>query len=153
MITIKIEGIEETLRALAAVDPKSLATPIGVAVAEEARNIISVAPSASRRKQPFKTPQQRRFFFAGIKSGAITVPYRRTGQLGRKWMVSPTANGAELTNAASYANLVQSQQEQAAYHRGTWKTDEDAARELESSGKAVEVATDIVQAAITKAGL
>ena len=157
MLTITITGVDEIIAALAAIDPKTLATPIGVAVAEEARNIISVYPSASRKSQPFKSAASRRFFFAALKRGEIEVPYRRGGKgsqgLGRKWTVSPTADGAELTNAASYAALVQSKQEQAAYFRGNWKTDADVANELESSGKAAQVAEDIVQAAITKAGV
>lgn len=156
MLTITITGIDEVLDALKAIDPKTLATPIGVAVAEEARNLISVYPSASRKSQPFKSSASRRFFFAALKRGEIEVPYRRGGKgsqgLGRKWVVGPLSDGAELTNAASYAGLVQSKQEQAKYHSGNWRTDADVAEELESSGKAAQIAEDIVQAAITKAG-
>ena len=36
-------------------------------------------------KAVFKSDRQRRFFFWALKSGAITVPYRRTGTLGRSW--------------------------------------------------------------------
>ena len=157
MITVTTEGLEETIAALEKIVPEALAQVIGVAVGEEARNIISVYPSASRKSQPFKSAQSRRFFFAALKRGEIEVPYRRGGKgsqgLGRRWVVNPTSSGAEVTNSASYAALVQSKQEQAAYHRGNWQTDQDVATQMGSGGKVAEIAEDVVQAAITKAGL
>jgi len=153
MITITTTGLDEALTALEAVNPQHLAQVIGVAVGEEARNLLATAPSASRKKQPFKSPQSRRFFFAALKRGQISVPYRRTGQLIRNWTVNPMANGALVSNSTPYAALVQSKQQQAAYHSGNWPTDQSVAEQLESSGKAADIAEEVVQAAITKAGL
>jgi hypothetical protein len=71
----------------------------------------------------------------------------------RSWTVTPTAYGAEVSNSTPYAALVQSKQQQAAYHAGNWPTDQDVAEQLESGGIVAQIAEDVVQAAITKVGL
>jgi hypothetical protein len=83
---------------------------------------LQVYPAASRKPQPFKSDKQRRFVMALIREGK--VPYRRTGNLGRKWTthVSTSSNGIEGTvgNNTDYGPYVQSASGQAAYHQGTW---------------------------------
>lgn len=157
MIDIKLGGVEAVLAMLARVAPDELIPPIALGVAEEARNEIAPYPAASGRPQPFRSAKSRRFFFAALRSGAISVPYRRGGPqsqaLGRRWVISPTSSGADLVNTASYSDLVQNREKQAAYHVGTWKTDADVAEALERSGKVEALARDIVTIFITKAGL
>jgi len=86
---------------------------------------LSKYPPARRRKQPFKTAKQRRFFFAALADGRIRVPYQRTGRLGRSWRAGVTMTGGGLTltvgNTTAYAPYVQGSQ-QSGYHRGNWKT-------------------------------
>jgi len=46
----------------------------------------------------FYTNRQRKFVLAGIRSGAIKVPYLRTGNLPRSWSISdPEKDGKDLT--------------------------------------------------------
>lgn len=91
-------------------------------------------PGTRRRKQPFKTDKQRRFFFAALADGRIRVPYQRTGQLGRSWRagVTMTAGGLTLTvgNTTAYAPYVQGSQ-QAGYHRGNWKRVDELSQGVE----------------------
>lgn len=88
-------------------------------------------PSApSGFKMQFKSARQRGFFFSALRSGAIQVPYRRTGQLSRSWLVHLKTGAdtfeAEVTNTTPYLPLVQGfRNEQAAIHRGRWSSLED----------------------------
>lgn len=98
------------------------------AAQESARKLeqnLATYPSVRRRKQPFKTAKQRRFFFASLADGRIRVPYQRTGALGRGWRAGVTMTGGGLTitvgNTTAHAPYVQGSQ-QAGYHRGNWKT-------------------------------
>lgn len=53
--------------------------------------------------------------------------YRRTGTLGRRWTTRPIRRadevGREVGNKTAYAPVVQSEDLQAALHRGRWQTD------------------------------
>lgn len=98
------------------------------AAQEAARRLeqnLAKYPSVRRRKQPFKTTKQRRFFFAALADGRIRVPYQRTNHLGRGWRAGVTLTGGGLTitvgNTTAYAPYVQGSQ-QSGYHRGNWKT-------------------------------
>lgn len=119
------------------VSAMSAATKAAAAVGQDR---IAAYPRPSRKKMMFVSDRQRRGFFAKLRSGAIEVPYRRgtspgSETLGRRWHIRQFgAIGHVLTNDASYAPLVHSAENQAAYHAGTWKTDEGLARELENDG-------------------
>jgi hypothetical protein len=82
-------------------------------------------PPPERKPQPFKSDKQRRFVMAALSRGEI--PYKRTGNLGRKWTshISTSTNGLEGTvgNNVPYAPFVQSASGQSAYHQGVWSTD------------------------------
>lgn len=81
------------------------------------------------------TPKQRRFFFAALRKGQIKVPYKRTGELGRRFTtavtVEPGAVVGELGTNLSYAPWVVGpahpgetirgrQMYQARIHEGRW---------------------------------
>lgn len=110
------------------------------AAAAVGQDRIAKYPPPSRKKMTFVSDRQRRGFFARLRSGEIEVPYRRgtspgSETLGRRWHIRPHGTiGHVLTNDASYAGLVHGATEQAAYHKGNWKTDEGLARELENDG-------------------
>lgn len=139
-------------------DTPGMARAIGVAVAEETRNIFARYPPASHARQPFKSAKQRAFVMAAIKRGDIVIPYRRgidprSETLGRKWQIEPETDGATLINTASYSDLVHTKGKQAKYHQGNWLTDEDGARQVEQDGTAERIAEKVVVHELEKAGL
>lgn len=150
-IKLTVTGLDEAMRLLN-LQLQQAAQTIGVAVAEATRNEVSPYPGARRARQPFQSDKSRRYFFAALRSGAITVPYRRDGLIGRSWQVWPTGTGAELTNNARGVDWVHSATWQAWYHKGNWETDEAAARRVEDSGLPERIATDVVNDLIRKAG-
>jgi len=88
---------------------------------------------------------------ASIRSGAINVPYRRTGNIGIS-QFHQTTSGGEVVVPAEYSDLVRTKGKQAKYHQGNWPTTDEIAEKLE--GDIVEViATAAVIDALQKAGL
>ncbi|KPJ95378.1 MAG: hypothetical protein AMJ53_02840 [Gammaproteobacteria bacterium SG8_11] len=96
-------------------------------------------PVASRKPQPFKSDKQRRFFFWALRSGRISVPYRRTGTLGRSLTIGQPGNIKEVRKLGQgvegqfgtrtkYAPMVIGQRSQARYHQGTWWTLNEAGK-------------------------
>lgn len=94
-------------------------------------NDLATYPTASHNPQPFKSERSRRWFFAALRDGRLTVPYRRTGNLGRSW-TSEISEGADsllgvVGNVRSYAPWVQSADQRSSYFEGSgWVTDEQA---------------------------
>jgi hypothetical protein len=107
-------------------------------------------PPASRRPQPFRSAKSRRFFFAALRAGAITVPYRRTGDVGRRIGKDPFRGGIRVNLLSSHAEIVRGDG-QAKYHKGTWPTVEEIARE--SEGEAGRIAEQYAAGFLRKAGL
>jgi len=74
----------------------------------------------------FVSDKQRRWFFAALRRGDITVPYVRTGALGRRWTtkitMGPDALVGTIGNDTEYAPFVQSKDQQAQIHQGRWET-------------------------------
>jgi hypothetical protein len=104
---------------------------------EAARDLehdLQTYPGVRRKKQPFKTDKQRRFFFAALADGRIRVTYQRTNRLGKGWRadVVMTKNGLTVTvgNTTAYAPYVQGSQ-QAGYHRGNWKRVDELSQGVE----------------------
>lgn len=127
-VIIDVSGVQGIFERVTA---PGVPTRIAKQVAKEVvRPTLAKYPSASRKKQAFKTAKQRRFFFAALKNGAISVPYSRTGDLGSKWEETEMGDGVELRSLVPYSDLVIGAS-QAAYHRGTWPTVEQTAEEVE----------------------
>jgi hypothetical protein len=104
---------------------------------EAARDLerdLQTYPGVRRKKQPFKTDKQRRFFFAALADGRIRVPYQRTNRLGKGWRAGVVMTGGGLTvtvgNTTAYAPYVQGSQ-QAGYHRGNWKRVDELSQGVE----------------------
>ena len=150
MISIKIEDAD-ALRALG-INMAEMQRRIGQAVAkDDVLPLVARYPGASHKPQPFKSSQQRRAFFAKLRSGAITVPYRRTGKLSGGWGISTTADGAEVANGVSYAAMVMGDKgEQAAYFKGTWPDVVSVARTAEASAQST--AEGVVVDMVVEAG-
>jgi hypothetical protein len=92
-----------------------------------------IYPGIRRQKQPFKTDKQRRFFFAALRDGTITVPYMRkgiSGGLASRWVIVKMDGGlgAGVVNDTPYGKFVMGNPPyQAKYHQGNWKTEKDIA--------------------------
>ena len=72
----------------------------------------------------------RRAFFAKMKSGEISVPYKRTRKLANSWAVSSSLDGFTSTvenNMVDYNDLVQGWDEQVTRHKWSgWITEKGA---------------------------
>jgi hypothetical protein len=71
----------------------------------------------------------RRAFFAKMKSGEISVPYKRTRKLANSWAVSSSLDGFTSTveNNMSYADMVQGWDSQVTRHKWSgWVTEKGA---------------------------
>lgn len=130
-----------------------LARTIAQKVADEAviPELAKEPYRSTRKKMIFKSAKQRAFVMAGIKKGQIEVPYRRTGKIGISEK-HPTSNGIDVVVPAAHSDLVRTKGKQAAYHQGTWPTDEDVARKIESDTAEL-IGTAAVLEALQKAGL
>lgn len=131
MITLTVTGAAEAARALELAASPDLGWAIAEAVATEAAlPRLREYPPASGRPQPFRSDKARRWFFAALRSGAISVPYRRTGELGRRWLHLRSGGDGLVYNSQSYAELVQGEK-QADYFRGVWQSVDEVADAVE----------------------
>lgn len=146
-ITLDEAALRRVIAGLEELEGEPLRRLIGQAiiadgVLPEARN----APPQSGKRQAFVSARQRRAFFAMLRSGAITVPYRRTGRLVAAWR--PT-DPYTVVNDAPHADLVVTKGKQAAYHRGNWPTEFDIAQTVDR-GPAAFIAAGVVSEFISK---
>jgi hypothetical protein len=87
-------------------------------------------PSQTNASQPFKTERQRKWFFAALADGTISVPYRRTGRLANSWLARQEGwSHWVLENSAPYAHWVVGRGQQAVFHEGNWWTADDIIEE------------------------
>lgn len=157
-ISVRVD-LDDALRKLLAFDVAAMRRTVATAVAAEVQDRIAVYPPAPGRPQPFVSDKQRRFFFAALRDGRISVPYRRGGDprsetLGRKWEIIPQPNGALLKNASSYSDLVHGTTKQTRYHRDSgWRTEKTAVTLVEQDGSVARIAEQVVKTALAQAGL
>lgn len=140
-IKLTITGLHEALAALN-IPEAAMKAKAGKAAALEVISVAKPEPAASRKKQPFTSAKSRRYFFAALKSGAITVPYRRSHELQDGWDYKPTGDGAEVFNTSSHAALTIDKATRTKYHKGgPWKDEYKIAKEAETAaGDAAEIA-------------
>jgi len=141
MIGLKVKiDVADALAALSRVEARALEKAITNKVADEIiLPRLAKYPPASGKKMVFVSEKQRRFVMASIRSGAISVPYHRSGALGRSWVKQPLNGGMAIISRLAYAPYVVGDDEQAAYHRGTWD---------QLSALADEISDDVQQAAV-----
>jgi len=128
MTTIRLEGYEELLRRITTLAQLKQLQAAVKAAALHVKRVIDVYPHHSPRPQPFVSDKQRRGFFAKLRKGEITVPYRRTDGLKHGWNVTTSNAGLTATvgNSVKYGPLVQSAEKQTGYHATTgWITDRE----------------------------
>jgi hypothetical protein len=147
--SINTSDLEQKLSQITGPD---LVRTIAQAVAKEAvEPELAKEPMRSGRKMQFVSAKQRAFVMAGIKSGQIEVPYRRTGQIGISEQ-HQTTNGVDVVVPVEYSDLVRTRGKQAKYHQGTWPDDVDIAEKIESDTAEL-IGTAAVIEALDKAGL
>lgn len=135
---VRVIGLRETVRRFGSAKGRMQGMLVRVTrqVLEHLRAKLARYPRPSRGPVQFVSPQQRLELLIAIRKGEITVPYRRTGTLGRRWTirVQPMVGGARgvMGNVTPYAPLVQGA-EQAGIHRGNWRTVEQVVREEEQA--------------------
>lgn len=132
---VTIRGLEELRRKLG----PQLTSEVFRAPTKRAGQRLETAlttypPSPRGKRMAFKSARQRRFFFAALRSGRITVPYRRTMRLGRGWILRFLERvnefRVEVENRAPYLPWVMGPGTQAAIHKGRWQTTADIAQKV-----------------------
>lgn len=131
MPQITIEGVDELVEALGELEAFAVLRPPMHRGLSRLHEELATYPPQSGRPQRFRSDRQRRWFFAALNSGAISVPYRRTGTLGRSWTEeirqTPGNLVGEVGNNVEYGPYVQGHGTQSAYHQGNWQTDQEVA--------------------------
>lgn len=129
--TITVEGAEELVAKLNTLAKfnhvRSVIAQQGVMLQRYLRKY----PSKVHSPNPLiKTNDRvRRAFFAKMKSGEISVPYKRTRKLANSWAVSSSMDGftSTVTNNMSYADMVQGWDSQVTRHKWSgWITEKGA---------------------------
>lgn len=150
---ITVTGIDDVRRKLSGPAFKAAMRPPMEASLRILNNELAKYPSPPSRgtfRANFTSARQRRAFFALLRRGLITVPYRRTGTLGRSWTTSITDAGTRLSGvigtALSYAKYVQGAGFQHPGHAGRWLNDLQAI--LVSEPKIVNKFLEAVRAAL-----
>src|SRR5512139_1044120 len=65
----------------------------------------------------FFSERQRRWFFAALASGELSIPYNRTGTLAAGWQISRSGDSFTLSNDVPYAPYVQGIESQSRHER------------------------------------
>lgn len=152
MIRIEIDATNAA-QAIARLDDRTLARAIADGVDTDLlQPALRNAPAARPQKQPFVSDKQRKAFFAKLRSGAIAVPYVRTGRATNigNWPRQDAPDGLSRTGEFPYAELLRGPK-QARYHAGNWPTVEQMAGEVE--GKAETPATAALLDVLEQLGL
>jgi hypothetical protein len=149
-VTVNLSDLIDKLNGITGAD---LVRDIAQKVADEAvvPELAKEPFRATHKKMQFVSGKQRAFVMAGIRSGALQVPYVRTGKIGISEKHT-TSNGIDVVVPAEYSDLVRTKGRQARYHEGTWDTTEDIAQKLEADIVEV-IGTAAVIDALEKAGL
>lgn len=130
----------------------AFARAVADAVADEAvLPELAKYPAPSGKAQPFKSSKQRRFFFAALRRGQISVPYRRTGRLGSSFKKQPFSGGTDVVSTLGYADLVVGEK-QGGYFKGTWPNVKQVAAKIEGDTAELIGAAEVIKQ-LQKAGL
>lgn len=111
-VGLDISGIAELQKKLARL-PKEAQDSVIDDVSKYYLNVLQTTqptPKYVTRRaaygKPFFSERQRRWFFAALKNGDITVPYRRTQGLKRGWKQVGTGTPSFLVNETKGAEFV-----------------------------------------------
>lgn len=123
--------VENKLRRLASQYPEAIDGAVGGWTKEQRKALKAYGyPPQRNAPQPFKSDRQRRFFFAALADGRISVPHRRTGRLANSWRAEKEGEARwALVNSARHAPLTIGKGTQAGYHKGHWWVAQDVVQE------------------------
>ena len=129
LIGLEVSGIAAAKRALAAANTSRVAAEVSRAVGEYVRGKLQRYPAysyVSRREaygKPFFSDRQRRWFFAALRNGDLTIPYQRTGALRRGWQLLESGDADYLlVNETPYAKYVQNSPQARMMTLRQWRT-------------------------------
>ena len=75
--------------------------------------------------KPFQSDKQRRWFFAALRSGELTLPYQRTNKLKQGWQLNRFgSDDVILSNDVEYARHVQESPQARMMTYIGWRTQE-----------------------------
>jgi hypothetical protein len=114
MIGVEVQGIEAVKAALAKAANAGTMHEVTQSAGEYMRGQMRKYPPyqyISRQRaygKTFQSDRQRRWFFAALRSGELTLPYQRTNTLKSGWQLTRSGpNDLLLTNDVPYARFVQ----------------------------------------------
>lgn len=136
---IHVEGAEQLIAKLTTINQfnkvKAAISQEGVMLAGKMKHY----PRKAYTPNPLikSNPKVRRAFFAKMKAGEISVPYRRSGDLRKHWTrwVSDGGMSTTISNYISYAPLVQGEKQTYGHAASGWLTVEEAKKKY---GKGIE---------------
>jgi hypothetical protein len=109
--SIEIQGLEQVISRISRLPPEAIKEVL-TDVSAYALTVLKQEPPqkyvtrAEAYGQTFQSEKQRRWFFAALSSGKISVPYHRTGRLSAAWEAKVSAHEVKFTNAAPSAPFV-----------------------------------------------
>ena len=110
-ISVEIQGLESVMSRIRRL-PDELKNQVLDDVSDYSLEVVREYPPqkyVTRRAaygQTFFSDKQRKFFFAALRDGRISVPGVRTGALADAWSVQRNSSGAVFSNTKSYAPYV-----------------------------------------------
>ena len=130
-MNIEVEGAEQLIAKLTTVQQFN---KVKAAISQESVMLTGKLKNYPRKQytpNPLikSNPKVRRAFFAKMKAGEISVPYRRSGDLRKHWTATSSLGGwtATIGNNLGYAPLVQGWEDQVKRHQWSgWLTDKGA---------------------------
>jgi hypothetical protein len=123
---IHVEGAEQLIAKLTTVQQFN---KVKAAISQESVMLIGKLkhyPRKTYTPNPLikSNPKVRRAFFAKMKAGEISVPYKRSGDLRKQWNAISSLGGwtATISNPLSYAPLVQGENQTYGHGASGWLT-------------------------------
>lgn len=114
LIGIEVNGVPQVVRMLEQLRAPAVTRAVSFEVADYLRGQLRKYPAptyVSRTRaygKPFQTVKQRRWFFAALRSGALQLPYVRSGRLRAGWQILTSGQTDHLLlNDVDYATYVQ----------------------------------------------
>ena len=147
--TIEVRGLEE-LQAKLGIPLRVVLAPAWLALGQQLKGYISQYPGPVTYPLRWPSAAHRRAYFAHRRGN---LPYVRgtdyeSQRLGASWAVESDDFGVVVGTRVTYAPQVQSDERQWAMHAATgWKTDKQAAEELEASGSIPRIIENTILAA------
>lgn len=157
LIGIDIEGLDILQKQLKEL-PDAVKDAVGDDVAKYMLNVVQAYPPQRRvtRKQAygvtFFSDRQRKWFFAALNQGLITVPYRRTQGFRRAWRIMGEGIKSIIVNESKYGPFLMDDSRQSRMSAMIgWKKLNDLVKER--APKIQRIADAAIKNAFKKVGL